>query len=128
VAALGIAVAGILWALLRGVSGFSPSQVIILRHRGDRDIGNPGDAVPGQLAYPGDLRPVSNAAAVAGRIAWRAISLPLSSSHRVAPVRWTLHDRRLCDGYRAPNLVGAIRGTRRMQPPWRRRFPARPRR
>jgi len=30
VAALGIAVAGILWVLLRAVSGFSTSQVIIL--------------------------------------------------------------------------------------------------
>jgi len=76
VAALGIAVAGILWLLLRAVAGFSPSQVIIFATAAIVILGTLVMLFLVSWLTRVILRPVSNAAAVASRVAAGDLTAP----------------------------------------------------
>jgi len=110
VAALGIAVAGILWVLLRAVSGFSTSQVIILATVAIVILGTLVMLFLVSWLTRMILRPVSNAAAVAARIASGDLTAPEFIAPGGASQVDTLTSAVSAMVTELRTLVGAIRG------------------
>jgi Methyl-accepting chemotaxis protein len=110
VAALGIADAGILWVLLRGVSGFSPSQVIILATAAIVILGTLVMLFLVSWLTRVILRPVSNAAAVAGRVAAGDLTAPEFIAPGGASQVDALTNAVSAMVTELRSLVGAIRG------------------
>ena len=110
VAALGIAVAGILWLLLRAVAGFSPSQVIIFATAAIVILGTLVMLFLVSWLTRVILRPVSNAAAVASRVAAGDLTAPEFIAPGGASQVDALTNAVSAMVTELRSLVGAIRG------------------